>query len=131
MLVPVTASAGAWTPERGHVNAIFSTSISQTPVDSRAITTDLYYERGLGQGWALVFSPSISDQDNVFARNEVQISLRRRLYEQDGWALSAQAGAYIWKENAEAEASTGTEYRVALGRAFGQGGLGECGGGVA
>lgn len=116
------AHSGAWTPAKGRVNAIVSTSISQTPVDPRATTTDLYYERGLGGGWALVLAPSFSDQDNVFARNEAQISIRRKLYEADGWALSAQAGAYIWKESAEAEASTGTEYRLALGRSFGSGG---------
>jgi hypothetical protein len=116
------AQAGAWTPEKGRVNMVVSSSVSQTPVDARAVTTDLYYERGLGSGWALVFSPSVSDQANVFARNEAQLSLRRRLYEGNGWALSAQIGAYTWKEAADLEAASGIEYRLAVGRAFGNGG---------
>lgn len=116
----VPAFGGAWTPEKNRVNVIVSTSISETPVAPQATTTDVYYERGLGRGWALVLSPSLSDRDNVYARNEAQISIRRALYEQDGWALSAQAGAYIWKEGATQEASQGIEYRVALGKALGK-----------
>jgi hypothetical protein len=101
---------------------IVSASVSQTPAADQAITTDLYYERGFGHGWAVVLSPSVSDQSNVFARNEAQISIRRALYEDNGWALSAQVGAYIWKEEASEASSNGIEYRLALGRAFGQGG---------
>jgi protein XagA len=121
-LVGSGAQAGAWTPERGHTNVILSSSISQTPVANNAVTTDLYYERGLGYGWALVLAPSVSDQSNVFARNEAQVSIRRALYEQDGWALSAQVGAYVWKEDATRESSTGVEYRLAGGKSFGDGG---------
>ncbi len=119
---PSLGHTGAWTPEKGHANIIVSASVSHTPVANAAITTDLYYERGLGKGWALVFSPSISDQDNLYARNEAQLSLRRSLYARDGWAISAQAGAYIWKETATAQASSGAELRVAVGKSFGQGG---------
>jgi hypothetical protein len=116
------ASAGAWTPDKGRVNLIVSTSISQTPVASSAINTDIYYERGLGRGWALVLTPSFSNKDNVFARNEAQLSLRRALYEQGVWAISAQAGAYVWKEGEADAASTGAEFRLAVGRSFGDGG---------
>jgi hypothetical protein len=116
------AHAGAWTPQRGQANIIISSSVSQTPVADRAVTTDVYYERGLGRGWALVLAPSVSDQSNVFARNEAQISVRRALYENNGWAISAQAGAYIWKEDATQAASSGVEYRLAAGKSFGQGG---------
>jgi hypothetical protein len=116
------AQAGAWTPDAGHTNIILSSSISQTPVADKAVTTDLYYERGIGRGWALVLAPSVSDQSNVFARNEAQISIRRALYEQDGWALSAQVGAYMWKEEATQASSTGVEYRLAAGKSFGDGG---------
>jgi outer membrane protein assembly factor BamB len=119
---PSTAFSGAWTPKAGRANVIVSASVSQTPAADAAITTDLYYERGLGKGWALVLSPSVSDQDNIYARNEAQVSLRRSLYEKDGWALSAQAGAYIWKETASSETSSGVELRLAAGKAFGQGG---------
>jgi hypothetical protein len=122
LLLGGTASAGAWTPKQGQANIIVSSSISQTPAADRAITTDVYYERGLGHGWALVLAPSVSDQSNVFARNEAQISIRRALYEDNGWALSAQAGAYIWKEDATLAASSGIEYRLAAGKSFGQGG---------
>ena len=116
------ALSGAWTPDRGRVNLIVSTSISQTPVADSAITTDLYYERGLGRGWALVLAPSISNQDNVFARNEAQVSLRRALYENHGWAVSTQLGAYVWKEAATEAASSGAEVRLAVGKSFGNGG---------
>jgi hypothetical protein len=116
------ACAGAWTPEKGRVNLIVSTSISQTPVADSALTTDLYYERGLGRDWALVVTPSISNQDNVLARNEAQISLRRALYQKNGWALSAQAGAYVWKEGEAEAVSSGTEFRLAAGKSFGDGG---------
>ena len=121
LILPCVASAGAWTPPAGRVNFIVSASLSETPVADGAITTDLYYERGLGKGWTLVLSPSFSDQDNIFARNEAQISLRRSLYEDNGWALSAQAGAYIWKETASAEVSSGAEFRLALGKSIGEG----------
>jgi hypothetical protein len=114
-----SAHAGAWTPPHGTTSVIVSTSISQTPVSPNATTTDLYYERGLGKGWALVLAPSLSDRDNVYARNEAQISLRRALYEANGWALSAQAGAYIWKESATRDASSGIEYRLAVGKVIG------------
>jgi hypothetical protein len=115
------ATAGAWTPQQGDANIIISTSISQTPVADQAITTDLYYERGLGRGWALVLAPSVSEKSNVFARNEAQVSIRRAIYEDRGWALSAQVGAYTWKEEATDAASSGVEYRLALGKSFGQG----------
>ena len=114
--------SGAWTPEKGRVNLIISSSVSQTPVAQSAITTDLYYERGLGRGWALVLAPSISNQDNVFARNEAQISLRRALYENYGWAVSTQVGAYVWKEGETQAASSGAEVRLAVGKSFGDGG---------
>jgi hypothetical protein len=117
-----SAAAGAWTPQKGRANAIVSASISQTPVADAAITTDLYYERGLGRGWALVLSPSVSDQDNIFARNEAQIAIRRSLYENGVWAVSTQIGAYIWKEEATQDASNGLEWRLAAGRSFGQAG---------
>jgi hypothetical protein len=91
-------------------------------VADAAITTDLYYERGLGRGWALVWQPSISGEDNIYARNEVQLSLRKSLYEQNGWAIAAQAGAYVWKESATDDASSGGELRLAVGRGFGDGG---------
>jgi hypothetical protein len=117
-----TAQAGAWTPPKGQSNVIISSSISQTPAAERAVTTDVYYERGIGRGWALVLAPSVSDQSNVYARNEAQVSVRRALYEQDGWALSAQVGAYVWKEGASQEASSGIEYRLAGGKSFGDGG---------
>lgn len=115
-----SAQAGAWTPKKGEVGVIASTSISQTNADPRALTYDLYYERGLGHGWALVLTPSISDQDNVFTRNEAQVSLRRSLFENDDWALSAQPGAYVWREGADADPSTGLELRLAAGRIFGK-----------
>lgn len=99
-----------------------STSISQTPAAPAALTTDLYYERGLGRGWALVLTPSISDQDNVFARNEAQVSLRRKLYENYGWAISTQVGAYVWKEEETGTSSRGVEVRMAVGKSFGEGG---------
>jgi hypothetical protein len=114
-----SAQAGAWTPARGDTSVIISTSISETPVAPQATTTDLYYERGLGKGWALVLAPSLSDRDNIYARNEAQISIRRALYEQNGWAVSAQAGAYIWKEGATQETSSGIEYRLAVGKSLG------------
>jgi hypothetical protein len=116
------AYAGAWTPEQGRVNFIASSSISQTPAAERAVTTDIYYERGFGRGWALVLAPSFSDESNYFARNEAQVSIRRELYADHGWALSAQVGAYIWKETATQEASNGVEYRLAAGKSFGDGG---------
>jgi hypothetical protein len=119
---PAFCEAGAWTPKKGQDNLIVSTSISQTPVSEHAITTDFYYERGLGSGWALVMAPSISNQDNVFARNEAQVSLRRALYEKDGLAVSAQIGAYVWKEEETRAASSGTEIRLAAGKSFGDGG---------
>jgi hypothetical protein len=118
----VTVNAGAWTPQAGHVNVILSTSISQTPVADHALTTDLYYERGLGHGFALVLAPSVSDQNNVFSRNEAQVSLRRSLYQNDGWAVSTQLGAFVWKEEAARAASSGAEVRLAVGKSFGNGG---------
>jgi hypothetical protein len=121
-MIQAPARAGAWTPEKGRTNVIVSTSISQTPFAERALTTDIYYERGLGRGWALVLSPSFSDQDNVFARNEAQVSLRRALYKDYGWAVSAQLGAYAWKEEETSESSHGGEARIAIGRSFGDGG---------
>lgn len=122
LLMPTPAKAGAWTPEKGRVNLIVSTSISETPAAQAAITTDLYYERGLGRDWALVLAPSISDQDNVFARNEAQISLRRALYTNYGWAVSTQVGAYIWREEETDTSSRGAEVRIAVGKSFGDGG---------
>jgi hypothetical protein len=122
LCVPSTIQAGAWTPERGRVTAIASTSLSHTPVADDAVTTDLYYERGLGKGWALIFSPSLSSHDNIFARNEAELGLRRSLYEKGPWALSTQISAFVWKERKDAEVSTGTEVRLALGRSFGDGG---------
>lgn len=121
-MVPTIGLAGAWTPEKGRINLIISTSISQTPVAENALTTDLYYERGLGHGWALVLTPSVSNKDNVFARNEAQISLRRSLYENYGWAVSTQLGAYVWKEGETQAASSGVEVRLAAGKSFGDGG---------
>ncbi len=121
-MVPTISLAGAWTPEKGRINLIISTSISQTPVAENALTTDLYYERGLGHGWALVLTPSVSNKDNVFARNEAQISLRRSLYENYGWAVSTQLGAYVWKEGETQAASSGVEVRLAAGKSFGDGG---------
>jgi hypothetical protein len=120
--VTSSAFAGAWTPDKGRVNIIVSTSISETPAADAALTTDLYYERGLGRNWALVLAPSLSDQDNIFARNEAQISLRRSLYQNYGWAVSAQVGAYIWKESETLAASSGAEVRLAVGKSFGDGG---------
>ena len=117
-LLAHSAQAGAWTPDKGRVNLIVSTSVSETPVADSAVTTDFYYERGLGSGWAMVFAPSISNQDNIFARNEAQLSLRRALYQKNGWAVSAQAGAYVWKEGNTEEASSGLEARFAVGKSF-------------
>jgi hypothetical protein len=114
--------AGAWTPDKGHKSAIVTVSVSQTPVAERAITTDLYYEHGLGRGWTLVLAPSVSDQDNVFARNEAQASLRRAIYQGGGWAISGQVGVYIWKESETRLSSSGTEARLAVGKSFGNGG---------
>jgi hypothetical protein len=121
-LTPLSTSAGAWTPEKGRVNVIVSTSVSQTPVADRAITTDLYYERGLGHDWALVLAPSLSNNDNLVARNEAQISLRRALYQDYGWAVSTQIGAYVWREAETSAISSGAEVRFAVGKSFGNGG---------
>ena len=121
-VVASPAKSGAWTPEKGRANIILSTSISETPVAEHALTTDLYYERGLGRGWAVVLAPSISNQDNLFARNEAQASLRRSLYQDYGWAVSAQLGAYVWKEGETQAASSGAEVRLAVGKSFGDGG---------
>jgi hypothetical protein len=122
MLVSKPSAAGAWTPDKGRVNVIVSTSVSQTPVASRAVVTDVYYERGLGRGWALVLAPSVSDENNLFARNEAQISVRRSFHEDYGWAFSGQAGAYVWREGDTQIVSSGVELRLAAGKSFGDGG---------
>lgn len=122
MVLYAPASAGAWTPEKGRINAILSTTVSETPADDHAVTTDLYYEYGMGGGWTLVVAPSVSDQANVYARNEVQASIRRAFYQKNGWAISGQAGVYAWKEGATQVAANGTELRLALGKSFGDGG---------
>lgn len=117
-----SAHAGAWTPPKGRGVIIISSALSQTPFDDRALTTDLYYERGLGGGWTFVLAPSVSDQANVIARNEAQVSLRKALYEQNGWAISLQGGAYVWREGVDENVSSGGEARLGVGKSFGKGG---------
>jgi hypothetical protein len=114
--------AGTWTPHKGRGVVIISAAISQTPLDDRASTTDLYYERGLGGGWTFVLTPSVSDQAKVVARNEAQVSLRKALYGKNGWAVSVQGGAYVWHEGADRSVSSGTEARLGIGKSIGQGG---------
>jgi hypothetical protein len=122
-VLPGAATAGAWVPAPGTTQTILTIAVTQDTLGRADTGAELYGERGLSSGWALVLEPSMGELGAQPVGQERLTALRRSLYSGHGWAVSAQAGVVDGPTNDGRRGSSfvGTEARLMVGKGFNNG----------
>lgn len=109
-------------PAPGDTQTILTFALTRDTLGRNDNAAELYGERGLGDGWALVLEPSMGALGPQPVGQERLTALRRKLYAGHGWAVSAQGGVVDGPRHERRGSSfVGTEVRLLVGKGFANG----------